>query len=212
MDLPLLGEMLRKQREELGITRAALGRRIGATPNYLWMIEEAAERSNGAPSRPSKELLTRWFEVLEISALYRYFFMRFAGYEVGGVLDIPVPDREALLKETAAHLERKAMDETIIGYGLPAPRYDAEYVIADVGKRLIEMGDRAYLAALQYGYAQDLPLSDELGGSYAPESVVWLATFVDPTVPPDKDPGPPYATGRFVVDAMDGHVRGAAYF
>jgi len=64
MDLTELGGLLRERRETLGIPRAVLGRRIGASTSYVWMIEGAKKRAGGNPAQPSRALLERWARAL----------------------------------------------------------------------------------------------------------------------------------------------------
>ncbi len=80
MDLKALGERLEERRRDIGLPRAELARRIGATENYVWMIERAKRRQNGEPSRPAKELLERWVSALRWGPEQERAVMNAAGY------------------------------------------------------------------------------------------------------------------------------------
>lgn len=80
MDLVKLGEELRARRKALGIPRAELARRVGVTPTYIWLIENARPRKGGEPSRPSQEVLLRWARTLGIDERYTRRTLAMAGY------------------------------------------------------------------------------------------------------------------------------------
>src|SRR5437660_739705 len=68
LDLPTLGRELRSIRRGLRIPSAELARRIGVSPTYVWLIEQAKPRTSGEPSRPSEDLLRRWTAALGMNA------------------------------------------------------------------------------------------------------------------------------------------------
>src|SRR5438105_2137944 len=80
MNLEELGKTLEGRREELGIARAALARRLDLSPSYVWLIERAVRRRGGEPSRPSRDLLERWVQVLNWDADYQRKVFELAGY------------------------------------------------------------------------------------------------------------------------------------
>jgi transcriptional regulator with XRE-family HTH domain len=217
VDLETLGRLLRQRREDLGISRAGLARRLGVSANYLWMIEAAIDRAGGAPSRPGEDLLGRWSDALAISALYRHYFMRLAGYAEGGT-------EEPILEETGApgsagtptsvNDERSGdMADQVVEYDPPTPRYDAAYALAYTRDRLLEgkkITRKAYLASLEYGHLRDLKCPWNGDDDFAQGWLVWLATFVDPTVPPGKESDDPFPKVQGLMNARTGEWMGTA--
>jgi transcriptional regulator with XRE-family HTH domain len=64
MDLQELGRALQERREAIGLTRAAVARRVDVSPSYITMVEEAQPRPGGRPSQASREVLERWVGAL----------------------------------------------------------------------------------------------------------------------------------------------------
>jgi transcriptional regulator with XRE-family HTH domain len=80
MDLRRLGSVLREQREAVGIPAAEIARRVGVSPTYIWMVEQARPRKGGEPSRPSEPVLERWTRALGMDARYARQVLLLAGY------------------------------------------------------------------------------------------------------------------------------------
>jgi transcriptional regulator with XRE-family HTH domain len=89
MDLERLGAALRERREALGIPRAAVARRVGVTPTYIWLIEGTRPRKGGKPSRPAQAVLERWTAALGMDERYTRQALVLAGY-----LPSPIPPAE----------------------------------------------------------------------------------------------------------------------
>lgn len=81
MDLEKLGATMQERRTALGIPRAVVARRIGVSPSYLWMLEEAKPRASGEPSRPSRALLQSWGHALGLDEEGTVYVMSLADYE-----------------------------------------------------------------------------------------------------------------------------------
>ncbi|GAC1332406.1 MAG: hypothetical protein NVS2B16_23860 [Chloroflexota bacterium] len=88
VDLRALGTRLRERRKALDLTREDVAARAGVTPAYLYLIEHARPRSGGTPSRPKREFLRRWAEVLGMDEQAIDDVLRLAGYA-------PVDDAES---------------------------------------------------------------------------------------------------------------------
>jgi transcriptional regulator with XRE-family HTH domain len=80
LDLAALGQELRSRRRALRIPSAELARRIGVSPTYIWLIEQAKPRQGGEPSRPSEDLLQRWTAALGMSRSDVQRIRELAGY------------------------------------------------------------------------------------------------------------------------------------
>lgn len=80
MDLIELGRMLEARRKELGLSRAELARRVGKTPNYLWMVERAHLREGSKPPRPTMQALDQWVRALRWNRELHERVMQLAGY------------------------------------------------------------------------------------------------------------------------------------
>ncbi|HLJ66843.1 MAG TPA: helix-turn-helix transcriptional regulator [Chloroflexota bacterium] len=80
MDLDRLGTALRERREALGIPRTELARRVGVTPTYIWLVENAKPRQSGQPSRPAEHVIERWTRALGMDERYTRQALRLAGY------------------------------------------------------------------------------------------------------------------------------------
>lgn len=65
-DLRAVGKLLRQRREELGLRKSDVARRVGVTPAYITLIEDATPRrqGKGKPSQPGNDVLTAWAQVL----------------------------------------------------------------------------------------------------------------------------------------------------
>jgi predicted transcriptional regulator len=87
-DLKRVGQWLRTRRTEQHIARTDLARRVGVSPTYLWMVEEARERANGEASQPSQFLLRQLATELGMSEQESHDLLRLAGYSP--VDDAPV--------------------------------------------------------------------------------------------------------------------------
>lgn len=83
--------MLRERREALGLTRDELGRRVGVTPAYIFLVEGARPRASGTPSRPKREVLRRWTEALGLQGGAAARILELAGYEPHDVDTISPP-------------------------------------------------------------------------------------------------------------------------
>src|ERR1700732_1506674 len=81
MDLVRLGQELRQRRKVGGIARTRLARRVGVSPTYLWMLEEAKPRANGEPSRPSRYLLMQLAAELDMDVQHTEWILGLADYE-----------------------------------------------------------------------------------------------------------------------------------
>jgi transcriptional regulator with XRE-family HTH domain len=66
-NLEELGEVLRRRRESLDLTREELSRRIDMTPMYIYLVEAAKPRRSGKPSQPKRKTLKQWTEALGMS-------------------------------------------------------------------------------------------------------------------------------------------------
>src|SRR5207302_1952240 len=95
MDLEQLGAALRERREALGIPRAELARRVGVTPTYIWLVENARPRKGGQPSRPAQAVIERWSRALGMDERSTRQALRMAGHELPG-------GREPVAEYTAA--------------------------------------------------------------------------------------------------------------
>jgi len=76
-----LGQLLRQWRTELEIPRSTLFRRIGVSTEYLWLVAAAQERTNGEPSRPGQQLLSRLAAGPRITAEQYIELLRLAGHD-----------------------------------------------------------------------------------------------------------------------------------
>ena len=128
MDLVELGRLLHERREALGIPRAVVARRIGVTPSYVWMVEQAKKRKTGQPSQPSKDLLIQWAKALGWDEPYTRQLLVLAGHVQSdsasglslpfggaGALHFPQPrsmEEEALIQELRELLQLAAARET----------------------------------------------------------------------------------------------------
>ena len=92
IDLERLGQELRGRRRALRIPSAELARRIGVSPTYVWLIEQAKPRPRGEPSRPSEELLGRWTVALGMDDTEARHIRELAGY-FGPARPVSVPSQ-----------------------------------------------------------------------------------------------------------------------
>jgi transcriptional regulator with XRE-family HTH domain len=67
-DLAELGDFLRDRREGLGLRKSDVARRVGVTPSYVTLIEDATPRrqGRGKPTQPSRDVLVSWVRVLDL--------------------------------------------------------------------------------------------------------------------------------------------------
>jgi predicted transcriptional regulator len=79
-DLKRVGQWLRARRTEQHIARTDLARRVGVSPTYLWMVEEARERASGEASQPSQFLLRQLATELGMTERESHDLLRLAGY------------------------------------------------------------------------------------------------------------------------------------
>jgi predicted transcriptional regulator len=79
-DLKRVGRWLRTRRTEQHIARTDLARRVGVSPTYLWMVEEARERANGEASQPGQPLLSQLATELGMTDQESHDLLRLAGY------------------------------------------------------------------------------------------------------------------------------------
>jgi transcriptional regulator with XRE-family HTH domain len=80
-NLKAVGERLRARREERRISRTDLAKKVGVSTTYLWMVEEARERANGAASQPSQFLLSQLAVELGMTREETYDLLELAGYQ-----------------------------------------------------------------------------------------------------------------------------------
>lgn len=80
LELERLGQELRERRERLRISRAELSRRVGLSPTYTWLIEQASPRDRGRPTRPSEDVLRRWTRALGMEEGETRRTLNLAGY------------------------------------------------------------------------------------------------------------------------------------
>jgi transcriptional regulator with XRE-family HTH domain len=96
MDLAKLGAVLKARREEVGIPKTVLAQRVGITPGYIWMVEEARIRKKSGkvaaqPSRPSREVLERWAAVLGLDEDESEELLVLAGHSDGSIVTTETP-------------------------------------------------------------------------------------------------------------------------
>jgi transcriptional regulator with XRE-family HTH domain len=63
-DLRRVGALLRQRREALGLRKSDLARRVGISPAYVTLIEDAIPRSRGNPTQPRYDVLVTWTRAL----------------------------------------------------------------------------------------------------------------------------------------------------
>lgn len=83
-DLEQVGSLLRERREELGLRKSDVARRIGVTPAYVSLIETAAPRQvgRGNPTRAGADVLTAWARVLEMDDELSGRLLNLAGHTI----------------------------------------------------------------------------------------------------------------------------------
>lgn len=91
MDLTTLAAILKQGRENLGMSRAELARRLGVTAHYVWQVEQANVRDNRRTVRPSTGLLARWSKLLgwDEKALRQLLIL--SGHEKSATVEGPWP-------------------------------------------------------------------------------------------------------------------------
>lgn len=119
-ELRQLGQLLRHRREELGLRKSEVARRIGVTPAYITLIERATPRRQGRgnPTQPRRDVLGVWALVLgleeeetaRVLGLGRHTVQPSAatGLQQVPPPDVPWPRRRELLMEQVSALLRLA--------------------------------------------------------------------------------------------------------
>jgi transcriptional regulator with XRE-family HTH domain len=123
-DLGRLGTCLRERREQLGLRKSDVARRIGVTPSYVTLIEDATPRrqGRGKPTQPSRDVLAAWVRVLDLdqaAAAWALSWSRAVSMGQGSVQSdrvtsqrdydrAPWPARQELLLEQVRELLRLA--------------------------------------------------------------------------------------------------------
>lgn len=84
-DLAELGRLLKRRREELGLRRSDVAHRVGVSPTYVALIEEAKPRpaGRGNPSRPNAGVLVAWTRALAMDEEGVILALRLAGHLIG---------------------------------------------------------------------------------------------------------------------------------
>ncbi len=136
IDLPALGRDLRARRKALRLPSAELARRIGVSPTYVWLIEQAKPRSNGEPSRPSEDVLSSWTAVLGLDEEEAQRLRELAGYfgpppspSLFSTVEpphSPMPDRRARSLSMQTRSSTPA-DESFLGAAAPLAGMPAEW-------------------------------------------------------------------------------------
>lgn len=135
IDLPALGRDLRARRKALRLPSAELARRIGVSPTYVWLIEQAKPRSNGEPSRPSEDVLSSWTAVLGLDEEEAQRLRELAGYfgppPSPSLFSIPEPPHSHQSDRRAGSLSMRTRsstpaDESFLGTAAPLAGMPAE--------------------------------------------------------------------------------------
>jgi transcriptional regulator with XRE-family HTH domain len=103
-ELQQVGELLRGAREEIGLRKSEVARRVGVTPAYVSFIESArpSTQGKGNPSQPRRELLVAWPRVVGMDEARAQQVLTLAGHQRSN----PAP--EALsLRETIQRYEEQ---------------------------------------------------------------------------------------------------------
>src|SRR5436190_5251823 len=81
-DARRVGELLKLRRDELGLRRSEVARRVGISPTYVAMIEDARPREGGrgSPSRPTADILLAWSSALALGEPQTEELLAAAGY------------------------------------------------------------------------------------------------------------------------------------
>jgi guanylate kinase/transcriptional regulator with XRE-family HTH domain len=82
MDLKKIGTLIRKKREEIGISPSVLADRVGIRRPTLWIYERGENPKTGKTSRPSKDKLERLAEVLRMSPSETEELLSLADYTI----------------------------------------------------------------------------------------------------------------------------------
>ena len=114
MDMEELGQVLLERREALGISRAEIARRIGVSPSYVWLVEEAKPRKSGNPSQPSKEVLESWAKVLGWDAPYTRQLLVLSGHIPSAPSATTRPHRLPFTAGTLHFPQPKKMEEEVL--------------------------------------------------------------------------------------------------
>ncbi len=146
-NLVALGKRLKERRQSQRKPAKEIAQAIGITPNYLWMIENAAHTAAGKPARPSTLVLNGLARVL---GLDERELLALAGYSVASSSEEPpqqtiasgppVPRDEVLLAVPPRWVERKSDLDWLIArlrtggvcalYGLPGAGKSALAAVA----------------------------------------------------------------------------------
>lgn len=100
MDLKKLGEVLRKKRDDLGISAASLSRKAGIGRTTIWIVERGEDPKTGKPSRISKDKLERWGKGLLMNPLEVNQILGLAEYTAPPQQSMTAT-KEALLKKSS---------------------------------------------------------------------------------------------------------------
>jgi Helix-turn-helix domain len=81
-ELLQLGDLLKQWRERLGLRRVDVARRVGISPSYVAVVEDAIVRPGGKPSRPKQPLLRAWCRALGMTRQDLALALDYAGYAI----------------------------------------------------------------------------------------------------------------------------------
>jgi transcriptional regulator with XRE-family HTH domain len=118
-DLQLAGALLRQRREVLGLRKSDLARRVGISPAYVTLIEDAIPRSRGKgnPTQPRYDVLVTWTRAL-------------------GMDDEMTEEILALTHRSPVLFDAKAPVEPQVGYGIPPWPRRRELLLGQVNEVL----------------------------------------------------------------------------
>jgi transcriptional regulator with XRE-family HTH domain len=159
LDLSRLGHELRTRRRALRIPSAELARRIGVSPTYIWLIEQAKPRQGGEPSRPSEDLLSRWMAALGMTESDAQRIRELAGYFGPAVLSQQnsAPDESSYTTMYSDKTIRHALARDDVGQELgQGSRYSSDQRVASqvalrqwAGAKEIDDADETILLRVQ---------------------------------------------------------------
>jgi transcriptional regulator with XRE-family HTH domain len=133
MDLERLGSVLRERREALGIPAAEIARRVGVSPAYVWMVENARPRKSGEPSRPREAVLDRWTRALGMDERYARQVLRLGGY--GGEEEKTVSTEAIAARPLAGPAMMQALVGSPVHFQMP-PSLRDDVLLDDVRETL----------------------------------------------------------------------------
>lgn len=81
MDLLRLGNVLKSKREELGIPAIVLARKAHISRSTIWTVERGENPKTGKPSKPGKDKLERWIQILRFSPEEQGQILTLSGYQ-----------------------------------------------------------------------------------------------------------------------------------